>query len=68
MKTERDLPAWLWLYLPLAIVLLQFPALAIDRDFYDARIRTENGLIESLTVPILLGATVTARLGDAAVV
>lgn len=53
-------PRWLWLWPPLAIVVLQVGSKALDEDFYRAVFRGELGLVENGTVLFLVSAVFLA--------
>lgn len=57
---QRELPTWIWLWPPFAIVAIQIAAKAIDRDFYRTWLHGEKGIVENLTVLFLVVAIVTA--------
>lgn len=59
MNKPKDLPAWLWLWLPIAIALLPYIARIID-PATDTIIFGELGVIENITVIVLLAALVAA--------
>ena len=59
----RDLPVWLWLYLPAGLVILQlFTVIIFDSQTYALLMEGELGFIENLTVALILGAAVTGIL------
>lgn len=53
-------PTWLWLGLPILIVLVQIISKAVDEAFYRDWMRSEMGIVESLTVLFLVLAIITA--------
>ncbi len=57
-----ELPSWLWLWMPLGLALVPYVAHAVSEPFYEARIRTELGLIESATA-LFLAVCVVASVG-----
>lgn len=59
MDQPRDLPTWLWLWLPITIALLPYVARIIN-PATDAFIFGELGVIENITVIVLLFALVVA--------
>jgi hypothetical protein len=60
---DSDLPVWLWLYLPVGLVSLQLAAVLIfDSHTYSRLMEGEPGLIENLTVVLVLGAAITGIL------
>ena len=60
--TERAgrIPAWLWLWTPMAVVVAQVGAKAIGEGFYHSTMRGELGLVENATVLFLVLAVVLA--------
>ncbi len=55
-----DLPVWLWLYLPSGLVCLQLvAAVMFNNQTYALLMEGELGLIENLTVALVLGAAIT---------
>jgi hypothetical protein len=56
----RRLSPWIWLAVPVAIVLLQVGAKAVGEDVYRRTMRGELGLVENLTVLFLVVAIVSA--------
>ncbi len=57
---KTSIPTWLWLGLPIVIVLAQIISKAVDEDFYRDWFRSETGLVENLTVLFLVLAIITA--------
>lgn len=58
----RDLPQWLWLWLPLACLALVYGSSALARGFYLRWIAGETGFVELGTSVILLPAIVCGAL------
>lgn len=58
--SARPLPAWLWLWVPPLVVVLQVVGRAIDEGFYVGWLHGEFGTVENLTVLFLLVAVVSA--------
>lgn len=55
-----DIPKWIWLYFPIALISIQFLALEfLDYDTYYRLFDTELGLIENLTALFALLAIIT---------
>lgn len=63
-STPADLPSWLWLWLPLAVVASQIVARALDtgQGFYFLAYEGELGLVELGTFVVLVPATVLALI------
>jgi hypothetical protein len=60
MKDRRLLPGWLWVGVPVGVVVIQLVMYFVDPEFLDRYIRSEFGLVENLTVLVLLVGCVTA--------
>ena len=58
MKPDRDLPKWLWLGLPVAVVLGQVGTRLLGREAYLDLMHGELGLVENLTLVFLFVAIV----------
>jgi len=54
VKSARPLPAWLWLGVPVGIVLAQIGAKSASEEFYRTWLHGEFGLVENLTVLFLV--------------
>jgi len=54
VRAAKPLPAWLWLGVPVGIVLLQIVGKAASEEFYKTWLHGEFGLVENLTVIFLL--------------
>lgn len=53
-QDSLEAPRWLWLYLPILLVIIILGSRAISPDFYNRFIYTELGLVENLTVLFLI--------------
>lgn len=58
IRPDRDLPKWLWLGLPLAVVLAQVVTRMMGRETYVELMHSEFGLVENLTLVFLFVAIV----------
>ncbi len=58
-RTPR-MPAWLWLWLPIAVLVAQVVLKATAEDVFDNWMHTELGIVQNLTVVFLLVAVVAA--------
>ncbi len=58
---RHELPAWLWLWFPPLLLVVQFGCLALGRPVYDRLFDTELGVVE-LATPAVLIAGIAAGL------
>lgn len=58
----NDLPAWAWLWFPPLMVVLQFAALSISKEFHDSIFFGELGAVELGTVIVYLPGIVAGML------
>ncbi len=58
---QRDLPTWLWLWLPLAIIAALYITRAVNLNIY-LLMKSEMGVIENLTIIFLIVAVITGIL------
>ncbi len=54
MSSTRPLPAWLWLGVPVGVVLAQIAAKTASEEFYKTWMHGEFGMVENLTVLFLV--------------
>jgi hypothetical protein len=57
-RTAFELPTWLWLWLPLAILAAISASNFLGRDFYARFVFSEWGIVENLTVFFLIVAVI----------
>ena len=57
-KSGNEVPFWLWFWLPLAILAVSLTVKRIDDDLYYRWIIGEYGLVENMTLVVLIAAIV----------